>query len=51
MMFTQARNVDVTDQNHLIVVFGEHGIVDDVWRICRVELIGQDGSLPAKRSS
>ena len=31
-MFTQARDVDVTDQNHLVVVLREHGIVDDIWK-------------------
>lgn len=30
MMFTQTRDVDVTDQNHLIVILREYGIVDDV---------------------
>ena len=38
MMFTQTGDVDVTDQNHLVMVLREYGIIDDVWKVCRAEL-------------
>ena len=30
MMFAQAKNVDISDDHHLVVVFGKDSIVDDL---------------------
>lgn len=51
MMFTQAGDVDITDQHHFVMVLRKYGIVDDVWMICRVVFTERDVSPPAKRSS
>jgi hypothetical protein len=30
MMFTQAKDVNITDNDHLVMVLSEYGIVDDI---------------------
>ena len=47
MVFTQGRDVDVTDQDHLVVVLCEDGIVDD---ICGRGVCGEADGVRWKRT-
>jgi len=32
MVLTQTGDIDFADENHLVVIFSEDGVVDDIWR-------------------